>query len=91
METNISQYGNSLAVRIPKPFAKELGLIKGSTVKMYVRDNKIIVEVVHKHKKLVGTAPVKLLKFVGRLPKENCKEIDQIIQQGCEQIDDESW
>jgi AbrB family looped-hinge helix DNA binding protein len=75
MQTQISQYGNSLAIRIPKPFANDLGLAKGSEVDLTIRDGKIIIEVLHKKKTATGTPPDTLLQFVGRLPKENFVEL----------------
>ena len=86
MESQISQYGNSLAIRIPKPFAKDLGLNKGSAVDISVKDGKLVIEVLKKEQKTTGTDPKELLKFVGRLPKENFIEIKRIINEGCEQI-----
>ena len=43
MITRISKWGNSLAVRIPKPFLDELGLVDGAEVEMTVRDGRLIV------------------------------------------------
>lgn len=91
MQTQVSQYGNSLAIRIPKPFANDLGLSKGSQVDLSVRDGKIVIEVLQEDKKITGTPPGELLKFVGRLPRENFEELTQVIEQGCGQVDDEGW
>lgn len=91
MKTQVSQYGNSLAIRIPKPFANDLGLAKGSQVALRIQDGRIIIEVLQKKEKVNGTPPYQLLTFVGRLPKENFEELDRIIAEGCEQIDGESW
>lgn len=91
MQTQIGQYGNSLTVRIPKPFAKDLGLVKGSKVDLRIEDGKLIIEVLRDAGVVVGASPNKLLKFVGRLPKENFEEIDKIIADGCEQIDETEW
>ncbi len=43
MLTHISKWGNSLAVRLPKPFVEELGLSEGSQVELTVRDGKLIL------------------------------------------------
>ncbi len=91
MESQISQYGNSLAIRIPKPFAKDLGLNKGSAVDISVEDGKLVVQVLRKEEKITGASPKELLRFVGRLPKENFKEIKKIINQGCEQVHEADW
>lgn len=88
MQTQIGQYGNSLTIRIPKPFAKDLGIAKGSEVDLRVEDGKLVIEVLSKEKPIVGASPKKLLKFVGRLPKENFEELDTIISDGCERIAD---
>ena len=43
MITKVQQWGNSLAIRIPKPFAEEAGLEKTSTVDLSVIDGKLVV------------------------------------------------
>jgi antitoxin MazE len=43
MKTRIQKWGNSLALRIPKPFAEEAQLAEDSTVDMTVRNGKLIV------------------------------------------------
>ncbi|MEE8523349.1 MAG: AbrB/MazE/SpoVT family DNA-binding domain-containing protein [Thermoanaerobaculia bacterium] len=43
MRTSIQQWGNSLAVRIPKPFAEEAGIEQRSAVEMSVVDGKIVI------------------------------------------------
>ncbi len=91
MQTQIGQYGNSLTLRIPKPFAKDLGLAKGSEVDLRLEDGRLVIEVLNKEKPIVGASPGKLLKFVGCLPKENFKELDKIISDGCERIDEAGW
>ena len=47
METRIQKWGNSLAVRIPKPIAAQLGLANHSSVKFSLRG----MELVHSGKK----------------------------------------
>ncbi len=44
MRTKIQKWGNSLAVRIPKPFVKEARLAYGISVDLAVEDGKIIIE-----------------------------------------------
>lgn len=44
MRTKVNKWGNSLAVRIPKAFAAELGLANETTVEISVKDRKIVVE-----------------------------------------------
>jgi antitoxin MazE len=43
VRTHISKWGNSLAVRLPKPFVDELGLGEGSEVEITVRDGRLIL------------------------------------------------
>ena len=43
MRTRISKWGNSLAIRLPKPFAEELGLGEGAEVEITVRDGRMII------------------------------------------------
>ena len=43
METRVQRWGNSLAVRIPKPLADEVGLKDNSPVKLSLRDKKLVI------------------------------------------------
>lgn len=43
MESTIQKWGNSLGIRIPKLFAKQLELNDGSQVEMVQEGNKIII------------------------------------------------
>ncbi len=43
MNTRIQKWGNSLAIRIPKPFACELGLENNSEVELSFIDGKLVV------------------------------------------------
>lgn len=43
METKVQKWGNSLAVRIPKPFAAELGLKEDEQVEIRVSEGAIVV------------------------------------------------
>ena len=43
MEANVQKWGNSLAVRIPRPFAAEVGIEAGSAVDVVVEDGGIVV------------------------------------------------
>ena len=43
METRVQRWGNSLAVRIPKPLADEAGLKVNSPVKLSLRDKKLVI------------------------------------------------
>jgi antitoxin MazE len=44
MRTRVQKWGNSLALRIPKPFAAEVGLEPDSPVDVSVAKGKLIVE-----------------------------------------------
>ena len=48
MTTKIQQWGNSLALRIPKAFAVEANLYKGAVVDVSEEDGKIILTPVKK-------------------------------------------
>jgi antitoxin MazE len=43
MKTRIQKWGNSLALRIPKSFATEMHLEKGTLVEMSLHDGKLLV------------------------------------------------
>ena len=43
MKTRIQKWGNSLALRIPRPFAKESKLQENSPVDVSVRNGKLVV------------------------------------------------
>jgi antitoxin MazE len=43
METHVQKWGNSLAVRIPKPLADEVGLRENSPVELRLRDNTLVI------------------------------------------------
>jgi len=43
MKTRVQKWGNSLALRIPKSFAAEVGLDSNSPVEMSLRDGKLVV------------------------------------------------
>lgn len=44
MQTQVQKWGNSLAIRIPKPFAAELGLGQNSAITLSVVEGKLILE-----------------------------------------------
>jgi antitoxin MazE len=45
MKIAFSKWGNSLALRIPKAFAQEIGASVGKAANMEVRDGKLVVEI----------------------------------------------
>ena len=44
MQARIQKWGNSLAIRIPKPFAIEVGLQQNSVVIVSVSEGKLVLE-----------------------------------------------
>ena len=50
MKTRVQKWGNSLALRIPKSFAAEVGLEKESSVEVSLADGKLIVTPVSRPK-----------------------------------------
>lgn len=51
MNTTIKKWGNSLALRIPKSYAKEIELEEGAAVSMKIEENKIVISAKRKRKK----------------------------------------
>ena len=43
METRVQKWGNSLALRIPKPFANQIGLEPNSQVELSLRGKELII------------------------------------------------
>jgi antitoxin MazE len=48
METRVQRWGNSLALRIPKPLADEAGLKDNSPVQLSLRDKLLVVVPIRK-------------------------------------------
>lgn len=44
MKTTVVQWGNSLAIRLPKPFAIQAGISLSSEVEMYISHDEIVVK-----------------------------------------------
>ena len=64
MKTRIQKWGNSLAVRIPKPFAEEANLSEDGTVEMTVRNGKLMVVAVEEPEETLD-------ELVARITPEN--------------------
>ena len=43
METRVQKWGNSLALRIPKPLANQIGLTHNSPVDLSLRGTKLVI------------------------------------------------
>jgi antitoxin MazE len=69
MNTTIKKWGNSLALRIPKSYAKEIELEEGAGVNMKIEENKIIISAKRKRKK-----PYSLAKLLSKVTPENLHE-----------------
>ena len=70
MKTRIQKWGNSLAVRIPRPFAEESRLHEDSAVDVSVRNGKLVVVP-------VAEPRVSLEDLVGRItPRNRHKEAE---------------
>ena len=44
METRVHKWGNSLALRIPKPLAAQIGLQPNSQVELSLRGKELVIE-----------------------------------------------
>ena len=64
MKTRVQKWGNSLALRIPKSFADEVGLQKETPVEVSLADGKIVVTPVIKSK-------LTLQQLLSKVTKEN--------------------
>jgi antitoxin MazE len=85
-QVQISRWGNSSAIRLPKAVLKELGLKPGQTVELTVRDGKGIIEPV-KPKTITLEW---ILSEMDRLGPENAPEtVDWGPDTPGERIDDE--
>ncbi|GBC95885.1 Antitoxin MazE [bacterium HR16] len=43
METHVKKWGNSLALRIPRPLAEEVGLEENSLVRVMIKEGKLVI------------------------------------------------
>jgi antitoxin MazE len=64
MKTRVQKWGNSLALRIPKSFADEVGLQKETPVEVSLADGKLVVTPVTKPKPT-------LKQLLAKVTKEN--------------------
>ena len=64
MKTRIQKWGNSLALRIPRPFANEVGFQKESLVDLAIVDGKLVITPVPK-------TPLTLEHLVSGITQEN--------------------
>ena len=64
MKTRVQKWGNSLALRIPKSFATEVGLQKETYVEISLADGKLVITPVAKPKPT-------LQQLLAKVTKEN--------------------
>jgi len=64
MRARVQKWGNSLALRIPKSFAVEVGLQKESSVEISLEDGKLVI-------KPVAEPKLTLKQLLARVTKEN--------------------
>jgi len=70
MKTKVQKWGNSLALRIPKSFASEVGIKNDSPVEMSLISGKLVVTPMNK-------AKLSLKKLLAQITKDNLhREID---------------
>ncbi|MBI1955486.1 MAG: AbrB/MazE/SpoVT family DNA-binding domain-containing protein [Acidobacteria bacterium] len=50
MRVQIQKWGNSLALRIPKPFAQDAGVREGTMVRLSVSEGRLVAAPVRAHK-----------------------------------------
>jgi len=70
MKTKVQKWGNSLAVRIPKPFAEEAGLQRETPVDLSVEKGRIVIE-------RSGFPRIELQSLLEKVTQENIhREVD---------------
>ena len=78
MKTRVQNWGNSLALRIPKSFADEVGLQRETAVEVSLADGRIVITPVTKSK-------LTLEQLLSRITKENSHhEVDAVSAVGHE-------
>ena len=50
MRVQVRKWGNSLALRIPKPFAEDVGVREGSAVRLSVSKGRLVAAPIHARK-----------------------------------------
>ena len=64
MRVQVQKWGNSLALRIPKPFAEDVGVSEGTVVDVSVADGRLMAEP-------VAPRRVRLDDLLNRVTKRN--------------------
>ena len=68
MRTEFVRWGNSLALRVPSAFAKEVGAGEGKSAEMTVENGALVVKVVKPKKR----RRYQLEQLIAQITKENC-------------------
>ena len=71
MKVSFQKWGNSLALRVPKAFADEIGASDGKTAEMTVSNGKLLIEVSRPQRRKRRYA---LEELVARITPENRHE-----------------
>ena len=50
MRVQVQKWGNSLALRIPKPFAEDMGVQEGTAVRLSVAKGRLVAAPIHARK-----------------------------------------
>jgi antitoxin MazE len=78
MKTRVQKWGNSLALRIPKSFATEVGLDNDSSVEVHLEEGRLVVEPLQEPR-------VTLKKLLAQVTEDNVHhEIDTGVAAGKE-------
>ena len=65
MKTTIQQWGNSLALRIPRAFAEQTSVKKGTCINLTVRNGQLVVKPLKARK-------YSLKELVAKITPQNC-------------------
>ena len=80
MEAVISKWGNSSAVRLPKPYLQKLGIEDNDTVKISIRGNAITIEKPFKVRSLrelaLAETGMSLEEYVQKNPYDNSNYVE---------------
>jgi antitoxin MazE len=78
MRTKVQKWGNSLALRIPKPFADEVGLQPNTAVELSLEKGKLVVS-------RSQSSPMRLEDLLQGITRDNLhREVDSGIPAGNE-------
>lgn len=69
MQTHVSQWGNSLGIRLPKSIAESLGLKSGTKLDVVMEDGKVIIS--------PAVKKATLAELVARITPENIHTLEE--------------